>query len=235
MRNKLKLISIASTVLVLSLSVAPVFAETGTSTSEVQSSSASDLLSQKQELVAQVRVERTKREKNRIKDLQNLAQNQINRAQKELDRFQLIIERIKVQRAKLTATSSSADLTKIDDMITKAVTLQTKIAAELADAKTKQVAIGATLPKVETSINSDTSTTISTNTTAPTLVIQSVKDFQASIKVLKKDLITLHGNLQQIVKLMKKQVQTMETESEIQSNSTSTTTNTNTEVNKENQ
>jgi hypothetical protein len=158
-------------------------------------------------------------EKQRIEGLYKLVDNQISRSQKELDRMSVLIDRIKAQRAKLTAATtstgdtatstapaiSSTDLAKVDDMITKAETLKKKIETDIADAKTKEAALVGSAKKVEDTINTETSTTAPVvNTAAPTPVIQSVKDFQASMKVLKKDLITLHTSLQDIVKAMRK-------------------------------
>jgi hypothetical protein len=179
------------------------------------------------ERIKEHRQERIDHEKQRIEGLYKLVDNQISRSQKELDRMSVLIERIKLQRAKLTATStsdtttstttapaiSSADLAKVDDMITKAETLKKKIETDIADAKAKEAALVGSAKKVEDTINTETSTTAPVvNTAAPTPVVQSVKDFQTSMKVLKKDLITLHTSLQDIVKAMRKLAKRPETD-----------------------
>ncbi|MBX4205436.1 MAG: hypothetical protein KW788_04645 [Candidatus Doudnabacteria bacterium] len=210
MRNKIKFISATCTVLLaLVLSTLPVMAEESTSTTSNTNTGTNTTLEQKHR-----KQEKIEHERERINGLQSMAKNQIARAQKELDRMQDIITRIKLQRAKLgvttttTATATgtevtpSADLAKIDEMIAKAEELKKKIDTEIADAKLKQAAILGTLPKVEDKI--DSSTTVDTSTTAPTVVVQSVREFQASMKLIKKDLNALHQNLQQIVKTMRK-------------------------------
>jgi hypothetical protein len=225
MRNKIKFISAVSALSLL-LSFAPALASESTSTSgQLTDQQKARLEQAKLELednLKEHRQERIKHEKERIEGLHRLVDNQISRAQKELDRMQGIITRIKAQRAKLGSSTtgtntasaiSSADLAKIDDMITKAETLKKKIEIDIADAKAKEATLVGSVKKVEDRINTETSvTTPVTNTAAPAPVVQSVKDFQASMKILKKDLMTLHTSLQDIVKAMRKAVKLPETE-----------------------
>lgn len=186
MRNKYKFIAVSATlVAVLSFgTIAFAHETTGTSTDSTTGSTTSTNKSEEAVRTAKLMVREAK-----AKAMAKIYQNQIDRAQKALDKLQIIIDRIKAQRAKMTTTSTT-DLAAIDALITKAETQKTTVQTDLNNIKAKAAALQAAL----------TTTSASTTTLAPK---QPVKDFQTSVKILKKDTITLHNTLKQIVKQMK--------------------------------
>jgi uncharacterized protein YlxW (UPF0749 family) len=135
----------------------------------------------------------------KIREISKVYQNQIDRAQKSIDKLQNIIDRIKAQRTKMSASASAEDLAALDVLITKAQTQKDESVTALAALKVKADAIKATLNAVTT----DTSNGTDTDTANITKMKQQVKEFQASVKELKKKLIALHTTLNQIVKKMK--------------------------------
>jgi hypothetical protein len=120
--------------------------------------------------------------------VKKVAENQLSRAQNTIDKLQGIIDRLKAYRAKLTGSES--DLAAVDALIATAESQKQTAVLDLSDVKAKALAL-------QSALGVDSSTTTAT---APT---QQVKDLQTSVKTLKKQLISLHRTLQQIIKLMR--------------------------------
>ena len=142
---------------------------------------------------------KTKLREAKTKAITAVGQNQVRRAQKAFDKLSAILDRMKTKRAALTGTST--DITQLDALIAKAETQKTDAQTALNDVKTKLAAMTTAL----------TTATTSTTAVAPK---QQVKDFMASVKVLKTKLIAFHKTLQQMVPILSTEVKAQKVEDE---------------------
>lgn len=134
----------------------------------------------------------------RIEAIGRVYQAQINRAQNAIDRLQKIIDRIKVMREKL-ADASASDMAELDEMIAKAESQKEESITDLQKIKDEADSIQDSLGMIKT----DTDRAFDTSASEIANLKNGVKDFQVSVKDLKKDLIALHNTLSDIIRKMR--------------------------------
>jgi hypothetical protein len=180
MRNKHKLTTgLAVFALAALLTVNFAFAETTTTTDE-----------EREPEKVKLNEARLKTRAAKAKAIIRLEQNQVSRAQNAIDRLSAILERIEGLEEAEEAESEEEGSEELHDLITLAKKQKADAEKSLADVKTK----AKTLSDALAAASADTTLT------APT---KPVKDFMASIRALKQDLIEFHKTLVLIIKEFK--------------------------------
>lgn len=178
MRNKIKSIIATSMLFGMLVGIAPVMAQDSTSTTQTTEQKAREARE------AKLRVRKAK-----AQGVTRVAETQIARAQNALNKIETLIKRIEAMEAKLEG--SDADLAKLETAITAALTQKETLEKDLATAKEKSKAL------IDAINNASTDTALQ----APR---QAVREFQASMRVVKTDLTKLKTSLRQIVVQMEK-------------------------------